>query len=156
MARLPRLDAVIHLGDYLYEDGVSKNPAKRLYAACRRVGARPIVLAGDSHAFWANTLADAAGAPVGVEFATTSITSPGVSDRLPGLPVNRAFEDANSEVRFCDHAAKGFIRLQLNRETVQADYVAVSNIRAANGRSRVLRRFQVAPDRTGEPRLSMI
>jgi alkaline phosphatase D len=42
-----------------------------------------ISLAGDTHNAWANNLADAQGVAVGVEFATASVTSPGLETFFP-------------------------------------------------------------------------
>jgi alkaline phosphatase D len=47
-------------------------PAReRLYATFRAARTRPLVLSGDSHAFWANDLYDDAGRLVAAEFGTT-------------------------------------------------------------------------------------
>ncbi len=118
---------------------------ERLYRICQAAGAKPIVLSGDSHAFWANDLADQAGRPVGVEFGATSITSPGVCDLVPAVPVNRFIEDANPEVRFCDHGAKGFVRLTLTRKQAIGELMAVSTVRAKPYDVSVLTRYRVAP-----------
>jgi alkaline phosphatase D len=48
---------------------------ERLYAAFRAAGAHPIVLSGDSHAFWANDLYDEGGRLVASEFGTSAITA---------------------------------------------------------------------------------
>jgi alkaline phosphatase D len=104
------------------------------------------VLSGDSHAFWVNDLHDQAGARIGAEFGATAVSSPGVCDYAPGLPVNAAFEHANPEVRFCDHGAKGFILLTLTREAATAELVTVSTVRIRRYRTRVLRRYVVRRD----------
>jgi len=60
----------------------------RVYDIFKAGKARPIVLAGDSHAFWVNELWDDAGVSrVAAEFGVTSVTSPGYSDYLPGAHV---------------------------------------------------------------------
>jgi hypothetical protein len=64
----------------------------RVYDIFKAGKARPIVLAGDSHAFWANELWDDAGtARVAAEFGVTSVTSPGYGDYLPGAPLDQAY-----------------------------------------------------------------
>ena len=119
---------------------------ERLYGVCREASSTPIVLSGDSHAFWANELADAERRPVGVEFGATSITSPGICDLVPLLPVNSFIEDANNDVRFCDHGAKGFVRLTLRREEALGELMAVSNIRAKPYDVSVLKSYRVKPN----------
>lgn len=98
---------------------------ERLYASFRAAGSHPIVLSGDSHAFWANDLFDDKGTLVAAEFGVSSITSPSVGDSLPGVPLGPMLEKAGEEVVFCDQSAKGYIRLTLTRAAAQADYVAV-------------------------------
>ncbi len=118
---------------------------ERLYGILRETGARPIVISGDSHAFWANELLDAQGARAGVELGTTSVTSPGICDIVPALPINRFIQDANPHVRFCDHGAKGFVKLTLTHRRALAELVAVSTVRAKPYAVQVLRRFETSP-----------
>ncbi|RDE07256.1 alkaline phosphatase D family protein [Sphingomonas aracearum] len=120
-------------------------PAReRLYESFRRAGSRPIVLSGDSHAFWANALADAQGRPVASEFGTSGITSPSNGDSLPGLPLGALLEAAGEEVVFCDQNAKGFIVLTLTPERAVADYRAVSTILEKAHTVSTLARFEVS------------
>ena len=118
---------------------------ERLYDIFGETAARPIVISGDSHAFWANDLADAGGRSVGVELGTTSITSPGVCDIVPALPINRFIEDANPHVRFCDQGAKGFVTLTLTHDKAIAEFAAVSTVKAKPYDLQVLRRFETRP-----------
>lgn len=120
-------------------------PAReRLYESFRRAGSRPIVLSGDSHAFWANALADDAGAAVASEFGTSAVSSPSPGDSLAGLPLGQMLEAAGEEVLFCDQRAKGFILLTLTPERAAADYVAVSTITDRTHTAATLARFEVA------------
>jgi alkaline phosphatase D len=123
---------------------------ERLYGLCRKAGSAPIVLSGDSHGFWANELSDMARQPVGVEFGATSVTSPGICDVLPLLPVDRFIQEANNDVRFCDNGAKGFVRLTLTHGEALGELMAVSNIRAKPYDLRVLKSYRVKP---GAPKL---
>ena len=101
-------------------------PAReRLYESFRAAGSRPIVLSGDSHAFWANELFDAHGALAAAEFGTSAITSPSVGDSLPAIPLGPLLAERNAEVLFCDQRAKGYVRLTLGRDAVRADFIAV-------------------------------
>ncbi len=104
------------------------------------------MLSGDSHAFWANELSDAERRPVGVEFGATSITSPGICDVVPLLPVDHFIQEANNDVRFCDNGAKGFVRLTLTHHEAKGELMAVSNIRAKPYDLRVLKTYRVKPD----------
>ena len=50
----------------------------RLFAAAHAYGSNLIVLSGDTHNSWASNLRDISGNAIGVEFAGTSISSPGM------------------------------------------------------------------------------
>jgi alkaline phosphatase D len=115
----------------------------RLYKRFRDAKANPIVLSGDSHAFWANELHDDRGL-LAVEFGATGITSPGNGDALPGLPLNEGFEAAR-EVVFCDHSAKGFVLLTLTRDAAKGELIAVSTIMDRRFETTVLKAFTVQP-----------
>lgn len=102
-------------------------PAReRLYAAFKRAGAKPIVLAGDSHAAWANDLYDDAGTLVASEFGATAITSPSYGSLLPGL--GTALAEANREVAYCDQDSKGYTLLTLTPAAATAEFVTISTI----------------------------
>jgi alkaline phosphatase D len=123
---------------------------ERVYQAMRASGARPIVVSGDSHAFWANELHDASGAHVAVEFGGTSLTSPGICDIVPLLPVNQLIEEANpGRVRFTDHAAKGFIRLTLTHGGAIGELMAVSTVEAKPFDVRTLKTYRTVPGPAG-------
>jgi alkaline phosphatase D len=87
--------------------------------------ANPIVLSGDSHAFWVNALHDAAGARVAAEFGTSSITSPSPGDEY-GLQLGDVFTGQNKEVLFCDQRAKGYVLLTLTPAEARAQLIAVT------------------------------
>ncbi|PEQ14563.1 alkaline phosphatase [Novosphingobium sp. PC22D] len=116
---------------------------ERLYAAFGRAGATPIVLAGDSHAFWANQLADDSGKAVAVELGTTGITSPSPGDSIPQLALGELLAGVSPEVLFCDQKSKGYILLELTKERAVADYVAMSTIEQREYEAKTVARFAV-------------
>lgn len=107
---------------------------ERLYTAAEAAGARLAVLSGDSHMFWANDLyADGQSQPVGIEFATAGITSPGGYEALGDDPAifdiaAKGMVDKNKGVRFANVKDRGFIELTLTRATVEAKYHRMSSI----------------------------
>ena len=121
---------------------------ERVYAQFRRAKARPIVVSGDSHAFWANELADANGRRVACEFSGTAITSPGADDVLQ-LRTGPAFAKRSPEVKFCDQGAKGFVLLTLSRKEARAELMAVSTITSKSFETRALKTYRVTPDGAG-------
>ena len=116
---------------------------ERLHASFRRAGSRPLVLSGDSHAFWANQLADERGTPVAAELGTTAITSTSIGDAMPEIPVGQMLADANDEVLFCDQRAKGYILLTLTPERARAEYRAVSTVMTREWTERAVATFEV-------------
>jgi len=159
MARLkPEVRAQVQQAQQLFSLGVPFNldswdgyPAgrERLYAAFAEAGVEPIVLAGDSHAFWVNDLKDAAGRRAAVEFGTTSISSPSPGDHVPGVPLGAALNAANPEVVLCDQTAKGYVLLTLTPDQAKAELRTVSTIVAKPYRADVLKTFTVAKTATG-------
>ncbi|PZQ49532.1 MAG: alkaline phosphatase, partial [Phenylobacterium zucineum] len=119
---------------------------QRVYDIFTAAQARPIVLAGDSHMFWANELwNDGGDKRVAVEFGATSITSPGYGDLMPGAPIGEAFVQRNKEVRYSHPSAKGFVLLTLEHGKATGDLVAVSTILEPKYETSVLKRFVVTP-----------
>jgi alkaline phosphatase D len=161
MSRLPdparaaaqRTRALFSQGLPLNLDAWDGYPAERerLYAVLRQAGARPIVLAGDSHAFWANELADASGTRVAVEFGATSITSPppGLDSRIPGVRFTTVVTAQNPDVVYCDESRRGFVLLTLTPEAARGELVAVSTIESREFATEVLKTFVVRPDGQG-------
>uniref|UniRef100_B0T5C7 Alkaline phosphatase n=1 Tax=Caulobacter sp. (strain K31) TaxID=366602 RepID=B0T5C7_CAUSK len=122
----------------------------RVYDIFKAGKARPIVLAGDSHAFWVNELWDDAGVNrVAAEFGVTSVTSPGYGDYLPGAPLDAAYVARNKEVKFTDQIAKGYLLLTLEHGRATGELVAVSTILDPKYETRVLKRFVVTPGDAG-------
>jgi len=116
---------------------------ERLYQTFKAAEVQPIVLAGDSHAFWVNDLKDAAGEHRAFEFGTSSISSPSPGDAIKGFPLGQALAAANEEVVFCDQNAKGFVLLTLTPEAVTADLRAVSTLFAKPYETTTVKRFRV-------------
>jgi len=146
--RLDRMEQLAQLGLPYGLDMWDGYPAnrERVYDAIKAAGAHAIVLAGDSHAFWANELHDAAGNRVAAEFGTTGITSPGANDSIKGFSVGDVFAAANKEVVFSDQASKGFVLLTLTREEAKAELMAVSTIVSKDFQTSVVKTFRVTPE----------
>ncbi len=126
-------------------DGWNGYPAarERLYAAFGRAKSTPLVLAGDSHAFWANNLSNDAGDYVGVELATSAITSPSIGDVLGDIPIADMLIASNKDVKFCDQKAKGYILLTLTPKQAVADFMAMSTIYSPNYQARNIKRVTI-------------
>jgi alkaline phosphatase D len=122
----------------------------RLYRAFKAANARPIVLSGDSHAFWANELHDEEGAGLlAAEFGVTGISSPGAGDVIKEPFLAEGFVETNDEVRFTDQAAKGFLLLTLTRDSAKGEMMAVSTIMEKTFTTRVLKTYSVKHSKFG-------
>ena len=146
----PQIEAAIQLfklGLPFNLDSWDGYPAgrERLYETFAAAGVAPIVLAGDSHAFWVNELHDKAGARRAVEFGTSSISSPSPGDHVGGLPLGVALSAANPEVKFCDQTSKGYVLLNVTRDQVVGELWAVSTIMAKPYELKKVKTFTVSP-----------
>jgi alkaline phosphatase D len=128
---------------------------ERLYTQARSAGVNDLVfLTGDSHSFWANRLADAAGKPTGIELGTAGITSPGDFigsgfDPVTSAKLDRALEEHNPEVVWTDNLHQGYVRLVLARSGGQADFVAVDTVLTQRYRTRSVKRVAISPGTDG-------
>lgn len=133
-------------------DGWDGYPAqrRRLYQMLAAADANAIVVTGDSHTAWANELMSDDGATrVGVEFAATSISSPGTGDFVKdvGIDVGAAFVDANPEVKWHDPTHRGFTVLTLKRNEAVADFYTVSTVLSKEYTTAKVASFRVKPER---------
>jgi alkaline phosphatase D len=126
---------------------------EQLYKACKEVGVQDLIfLTGDSHNFWVNQLADAQGAPMGVELGTAGITSPGDFVDAGWKPqiannLDRSFEDQLDEVVWTDSFHQGFVKLQLGQHTAKASYIAVSTLLSENYTTSVVKQVLIQKDK---------
>lgn len=148
--RMARMQAVSELGLPYGLDMWDGYPAdrERVYDTFRAAGARPIVISGDSHAFWANELRDAQGRRVACEFGGTSVTSPG-ADAVFGFKVGPSFLRPGGETKFCDQGAHGFVLLTLTRDAVKGELVGVSTIASRRFTAKALKTYRVTPEGAG-------
>ncbi|MDO8290488.1 MAG: alkaline phosphatase D family protein [Parvibaculum sp.] len=128
---------------------------QRLYKVVREAKANFIVLSGDSHQFWANDLRETPqGNRIGIEFATSSVSSKGGYDYLAADP--RVYDIAEEvlqrdvpEIHWCDTRHRGFIVLEVTAESICADYMAVSTVKSRDYTVTRLRRFEVSQEGAG-------
>ncbi len=112
----------------------------RLYGSLAKAR-NPIILAGDSHNAWAANLGvpgpGGAKIPLGVEFGTASVTSPGFEEFFLGippalldalLPESSQAKSPTDTLIYSDTSRRGFIKLTLGEQTATADFVFVSTV----------------------------
>lgn len=148
---MTRVDEQPGPGERFWTDAWNGYPAARarlMRAMVERRAPNPVVLSGDIHAFGvANLNADAAdpvSPVVASEFITTSITSQGVADKLAGQILGE-----NPNLLFGSAEHRGYLRLDLTRERLQADLVAVDDATRRDSGRRVLGSWAVESGRPG-------
>lgn len=90
-----------------------------------------VVLAGDTHNAWASDLLDAQQRQVGVEFATSSVSSPGFEQYLPNedpAVLAGALTQLVGPLQYCDTARRGFMVLTATAGECRAEWTYVNTI----------------------------
>ncbi len=107
----------------------------RLYFHARQVGSRLISLAGDTHNAWASRLTTPEGEVVGVEFATASVSSPGLEDFLGAdnaaafAPLIVALID---DLQYANLVDRGFLVVNFTRSEARASWRFVTTTASAD------------------------
>jgi alkaline phosphatase D len=117
------------LGSPLNTDGWDGYPAERqrLYSHIQdNVISNFVVATGDIHTSWAMELKNGS-SPVGVEFVTPSVTSPGVPINVGGF---LSFE--NPHLKYVELTKKGFVILDITPEKIQSDWYYINTINEMN------------------------
>jgi len=125
-------------------------PAAReaVLAAARNQGKSLISLAGDTHNMWGANLTDANGQRVGVEFGTSSISSPGFETRLP-LISNSLLADAFlkmvADLRFAETSKRGYLVLTLTPAEARGDWIEVDTVLSRSYTARITASMRTLP-----------
>lgn len=102
-----------------------------ILASARELDKNLVVLAGDTHNAWASDLEDAAGLPVGVEFATPGVSSPGTEkSRITDTPaeVARWFTENVPTLRYAETEHRGFMVVTATPQRCQATWYFVDTV----------------------------
>lgn len=130
--RAEQLTRLAEIGLPLNPDSWDGYPAARdrLFAALRDHATTAISLAGDTHNAWGFNLMDDAGRAVGVECATSSVSSPGMESYIPAPPgiVAERFVKLNPELVYLDSARRGWLELEIGRETTVTRWHFVTTV----------------------------
>jgi alkaline phosphatase D len=115
-----------------------------------------VVLAGDTHNAWANELADMGGNAVGVEFATSSVSSPGFEEYLPKenpAMLAGALQQLISPLKYCDTSRRGYMVVTATATECRADFVYVSTITSRNYTASTDKSLKVLAGASGRGRI---
>lgn len=104
-----------------------------LYTTINTLGKNVVVLAGDTHNSWANELKDSSGNSIAVEFATTSVSSPGMEDYvgLSDLTTTMQFEAAITllidDLKYTNLNQRGYMLVNFTADEVVATWSYLDN-----------------------------
>lgn len=104
---------------------------ERLLRSALDADANLVTLTGDSHNAWGFDL-DLGGTPAGVEFAGTSVTSPGIENYLPQIPSDRFADDTvatNPQLKWMDASRRGYMAVELTPTAATSDFRFVADVR---------------------------
>ncbi|MGI9295303.1 MAG: alkaline phosphatase D family protein [Pseudomonadales bacterium] len=123
-----------------YQDGWDGYPAERerLYALASETESELVVFAGDTHNFWANELVALDGRAIGVEFATTGLTSPGLSrlfnvdNPTDAIRVEEALVTLLAQTRVVNVLERGALVVSIDRDRIVAEPLLIDTVKARN------------------------
>lgn len=107
-----------------------------LYGTLAQLKKKIVVLAGDTHNAWSSNLYSKDGAYVGVELATSSVSSPGLEKYL-NIPLAQlqqfefAFKTLIDELNYCNLNQRGYLVVQFDNAQVQSQWNFVDSIKQA-------------------------
>ena len=105
-----------------------------LYGTLKSLKKKVVVLAGDTHNAWSADLHSQAGDFVGVELATSSVSSPGMEKYL-NIPLAQlqqfemAFSTLIDELTYTNLNQRGYLTMSFTEQKIQADWVFVNTIK---------------------------
>ncbi len=131
-----------------------------LLSTVKNLNKKLVVLAGDSHNAWFSQLTTAGGERVGVEFAGSSVTSPGLEES--GLGTLAASLDGSAlvpqlgskaigaglglvdDLGYADTARRGYLLMTVTAASVKGEYVFVDTVKSKTYTASVGRSITVA------------
>lgn len=105
------------------------------YTVARGLDKNLLVLSGDTHNAWANDLQDQSGNQIGVEFACSSVSSPGLEEYLPGTPsaeLAAGVMQLIPTLKYADTARRGYTVVSLTPTQARADWYFVDSVKTAD------------------------
>ncbi|MNU64731.1 Alkaline phosphatase D precursor [compost metagenome] len=122
-----------------------------VYESLANLNKKVIVLAGDTHNAWASYLYSQKGQYVGVELATSSVSSPGLEKYL-SIPMAQlqqfefAFTTLIDELAYCNLNQRGYLLVTLDQAQVQSNWIFVDSIKNAEYKVDTSRQYQLVLD----------
>ncbi|HCG7049167.1 TPA: alkaline phosphatase D family protein [Vibrio parahaemolyticus] len=107
---------------------------EKVYQLAKASSGNFVCLAGDTHNAWASELKDVSNNPIGVEFATSSVSSPGLEeylalDLVAIAQMEYTLPHLVSELQWADIKQRGFMRVTFTADAAQSTWYLVSTIK---------------------------
>lgn len=120
----------------------------RLFESVRRHSVENwVVLTGDIHSSWAMTMHEDPfndlSAPLGVEFVTPAVTSPGITSKPAAQLASSSLESLLPHLNFVDFYHRGFVLLDITHEHLQAEWWVVDRVDSPRYRCECLKALKV-------------
>lgn len=132
----PKVLSLLQLPNLPYNldawDGYASEREK-IYQSAKEAGRQLIVIAGDTHNAWANNLKDNKGNAIGVEFATSSVSSPGLESYL-NIPAEAMAATESAIVglvpnlQYANLRNRGYLELTIYPDSVESQWRFVDTI----------------------------
>lgn len=109
-----------------------------IFGTAKAYGKNLVVLSGDTHNSWANELKDSGGASVGVEFAVTSVSSPGMEAYLNLTSTQQAMQLEGAltllvdDLKYVNLNNRGFMEVVYTKENATCHWHYVANYDSPN------------------------
>ena len=108
-------------------------PRQTVYGMVKALDKNLIVISGDTHNAWANDLNDINGNPIGVEFATSSVSSPGLEEYIPGqnpLELAAGVQQLIPTLKYANTYQRGYMVLDVTPQAATAEWTMVSTVKS--------------------------
>ncbi|ATZ66780.1 alkaline phosphatase D family protein [Acinetobacter haemolyticus] len=122
-----------------------------LYGTLAQLKKKIVVLAGDTHNAWSSNLYSQDGAFVGVELATSSVSSPGMEKYL-NIPTDQlqqfefAFTTLIDELNYCNLNQRGYLMVEFDEAKVHSEWIFVDSIKKSEYQVDTARHYQLDLD----------
>ncbi|MEY2839893.1 MAG: hypothetical protein RJB60_2192 [Pseudomonadota bacterium] len=117
-------------------------------ASARALNKNLVVLAGDTHNAWASDLKDATGQQVGVEFATASVSSPGLEAYFPAenpAQVAAGLQQIIDPLVYAETGSRGFMVITATPTECRSEWYYVSTIKSRAYTTTIGKRLRTLP-----------
>lgn len=123
-----------------------------LLGTARQLDKNLVVLAGDTHNAWANDLLDLSNRQIGVEFATSSVTSPGFEEYVPNENPQQfagALTQLIGPLVYADTSRRGYMAVTATATECRCDWIFVSTILNRDYTATVAQSLRTLPGASG-------